>query len=296
MRGREFIKLAPIPYSRYTSPMPIHIATWNVNSIKSRLPHVLAWLKDAAPDIVLLQELKCVDEAFPAMEIEELGYNTATFGEKTYNGVAILSKLPLDDIRKGLPGNDDDTQARYIEAVVSLPKGKAMRVASVYVPNGQAVDSDKFVYKMAFLERLKTHLDGLREYEEMLVVGGDYNVALTPSDVYDPKGLDGTVCYHPEERKRLRAILNSGMYDAFRLIHSPSLPPANGGSGGETCCPFTWWDYRGGSWQMNKGMRIDYLLLSAQAADKLTDCTIARNLRDAEKASDHVPVVGSFGV
>lgn len=263
----------------------ITIVTWNVNSIKVRLPQALAWLSEAKPDIVLLQELKCLEEAFPRMEFEDLGYNIAIHGQKTYNGVAILSKFPLDDITKGLPTNEGDEQSRYIEAVASLPNGKAIRVASVYVPNGQAVDSDKFPYKLGFFEKLAEHIAHLKTYEEMLVLGGDYNVALLPSDVYDPKIMDGSVCYHPAERKRFRAILNNGMFDAFQLIH-----PGDSNK----ICPFTWWDYRAGAWDMNKGMRIDHLLLSPQAADALRDCTIARDLRGQEKASDHVPVVGIF--
>lgn len=254
----------------------VTVATWNVNSIKSRLPQALAYLKQHAPDIVLLQELKCVDEAFPVLEIESLGYNLALHGQKTYNGVAILSKFPIDETFKGLPGDENDDQARYIESVISLPHG-AMRVASVYVPNGQEPGSEKFSYKMRFLDRLYKHLKQLLNYEEILVVGGDYNVAPEEIDVYDPKSLDGTVCFHPEERTRFRKLLHMGFTDAYRALHPQKHQ-------------FSWWDYRGGGWQYNKGMRIDHLLLSPEATDRIKTCDIESELRGEEKSSDHVPV------
>lgn len=259
----------------------ITIATWNVNSIRSRLQHLLDWLRsDSAPDIVCLQELKVEDMGFPAMEIEELGYNLAIHGQKTYNGVAILSKFPLEDVMRGLPGNGEDEQARYIEALACVG-GDVVRVASVYVPNGQAVDSDKFQYKMRFLDLLKARLETLRGYDEVTVVGGDYNVAPQALDVYDPISLEGTVCYHPRERERLRAILNLGYYDAFRVC-SPEKQQ------------FSWWDYRGNGWKMNKGLRIDHLLLSPKAVDRMDGCDTLTTMRDADKASDHAPVVCGF--
>lgn len=257
--------------------MPISIATWNVNSIRTRLHQLLPWLKETAPDIVLLQELKCTNDTFPYMEIEELGYNIKAHGQKTYNGVAILSKFPLEDVRTTLPGEDSDLEARYIEAVACL-KDKAVRVASVYVPNGQAPDSEKFQYKLRFLERLHAHARTLLAYEEILVMGGDYNVAPYPIDVYDPKNLDGSVCYHPEERKRLRTLLHDGLYDAFRLLHPDTQA-------------FSWWDYRGNGFESGKGLRIDHLLLSAQAADTLTGCIVDSNIRGTERPSDHAPVI-----
>lgn len=253
------------------------IVTWNVNSINARLQHVLRFLEAEKPDIVLLQEIKCMDDAFPAMEIEERGYSIATHGQKTYNGVAILSKHPLEDITRGLPGDDEDTQARYIEAVISIP-GAALRVASIYVPNGQSPDSDKFPYKLKFLERLRAHAATLLAYEEMLVWGGDYNVAPFPADVYDPDKLDGTTCYHPAERALLRALMHDGLYDAYRLKHPESQE-------------YSWWDYRANSFAADKGYRIDHHLLSPQAADKLVNCTILKDYRAEEKASDHAPVV-----
>ena len=258
------------------------IASWNVNSVKARLQHLLGWLAAEKPDIVLLQELKCVDDAFPAMEIEALGYNIALHGQKTYNGVAILSKFPLEDVSRGLAGDEADTQARYIEAVVSLP-GAAMRVASVYVPNGQTADSDKFAYKLRFLERLEAHLRQLLGYGEMLVVGGDYNIAPTDGDVHNPKAWEGSVLTHDEVRARFRRMLNLGLYDAQTL-----LPMAHGHM------PFSWWDYRAGAFEKDDGLRIDHLLLSAQAADALQACEVHKHLRAQEKPSDHAPVVGGF--
>lgn len=261
----------------------LSIATWNVNSVRSRLPHLLEWLRsDNAPDVVGLQELKVEDHGFPLMEIEELGYNVATHGQKTYNGVAILSKYPLDDVRRGLPGNEDDEQARYIEAVVCAGEN-VVRVASVYVPNGQAVDSDKFAYKMRFFDLLGQRLDTLRGYNEITVIGGDYNVAPYALDVYDPKRLDGTVCYHPREREKIRSIFHSGYYDAFRTLYPERQE-------------FSWWDYRGASWKANQGLRIDHLLLSPHAVDRLQTCETLVDMRGAEKASDHAPVVCTLDV
>lgn len=257
--------------------MTIKIATWNVNSVRSRITHLVDWLRESSPDIVLLQELKATNDLFPYMEIEELGYNAAVHGQKTYNGVAILSKLPLDDVITSLPGDDGDQEARYIEAVAS-GNGVALRVASVYVPNGQSPDSDKFQYKLRFLARLRGHMASLLRLDEIMVMGGDYNVAPEAIDVYDPKGLDATVCFHPLEREALRAITHLGVYDAFRILHPEKQA-------------FSWWDYRGNGFDSGKGMRIDHLLLSPQAADKLSTCEVVTDLRRLDKPSDHAPVM-----
>ncbi|MBN8531217.1 MAG: exodeoxyribonuclease III [Alphaproteobacteria bacterium] len=258
--------------------MPLVIATWNVNSIRARLELLLGWLRETAPDIALLQETKVTDDNFPRMEIEDLGYNLLTHGQKTYNGVAILSRFPLEEARRALPDSEGDDQARYLEAVASLPGGRAVRVASVYVPNGQDVASEKFPYKLRFLERLRAHLQALRVLEETTVIGGDYNVAPYADDVYDPVHLDGAVCYHPLERERLRAVLHQGYYDAYRL----SQPDAH---------EYSWWDYRAGAFQRDQGFRIDHLLLSPQAADRLVSAHIDKTLRALDKASDHAPVL-----
>jgi exodeoxyribonuclease-3 len=257
--------------------MSLSVATWNVNSIRSRLEHLTHYLNEVKPDVLLLQETKIEDEHFPREPIEDLGYNIALHGQKTYNGVAILSRLPLEDVAVRLPGETVD-QARYIEASVSLPENQALRVASVYVPNGQSPDSEKFPYKLGFLENLAQHLKQLHVQHELLVIGGDYNVAPYPIDVFDPAGLDGTTCYHPAERERFRALLHLGYYDAFRTRYPETQA-------------FSWWDYRQNSFQRNHGMRIDHLLLSPAAVDAMQDCTMHRAERTREKPSDHIPVM-----
>lgn len=263
--------------------MNLSIATWNVNSIKSRLSHLTQWLKSDAPDIVLLQELKCVEDAFPAMEIEELGYNIAVHGQKTYNGVAILSKFPLEDIQRGLPGNEEDPQARYVEAVISV-NDSAIRVASVYVPNGQSTDSEKYPYKLGFLDHLVAHSKTLVRHDEMLVIGGDYNIAPADEDTHNPAQWAGSVLTHDSVRRQWRRLCNTGLHDAFRLIH-PNDYSSN---------VYSWWDYRGAAFAKDDGLRIDHLLISAQAADKLNACHVVRELRALEKPSDHAPVLGTF--
>jgi exodeoxyribonuclease-3 len=258
------------------------IATFNVNSVHARLMNLLQWIDEVRPDIVLLQELKCLSEAFPAMELEERGYNLAVHGQKTYNGVAILSKFPLEDVTRALPGEAEDTQARYIEAVANVPGG-TLRVASVYVPNGQEVGSDKFTYKLRFLERLASYWRERLMLHERAVLGGDFNVAPAAIDVYDARALDGSVCYHPAERERLRALLNLGLYDAFRITQPDRQQ-------------FSWWDYRAGSYARGHGMRIDHLLLSASAADCLLKAWVDETPRQQEKPSDHAPMLATLAV
>jgi exodeoxyribonuclease-3 len=251
----------------------MRIATWNVNSVKARLPNVLAWLQSAAPDVCLLQELKCVTEAFPALEIEALGYNLAVHGQKTYNGVAILSKRPIEDVTTGLPGDPSDEQARYIEATIS-----GVRIASIYLPNGNPVDSPKFPYKLGFFTRLLARTKALLAQEETFVLGGDYNVCPTDADVYDPKGWANDALCRSESRAAFRTMLNLGLTDAYRSLH-PDQERA-----------WTFWDYQAGAWPRDHGLRIDHLLLSPQAADRLQACEIDREPRGREKASDHTPV------
>ena len=249
------------------------IATWNVNSIKARLPRVLEWLKEAAPDVALLQETKTVDENFPELEIGDLGYNIAVAGQKSYNGVAILSKRPLEDVITRLPGDDDDDQARYIEAVTG-----GLRVASIYLPNGNPVDGPKFPYKLAWMDRLYDHAKALLGHEETLVLGGDYNIAPTDADVYDPPAWADDALCRLEARSRFRAILHLGLTEAYRALHT--APGA-----------YSFWDYQKGRWQRDEGLRIDHLLLSPQAADRLLACDIDKTPRGhKEKPSDHTPV------
>lgn len=248
------------------------IATWNVNSIKMRLGHVLNWLREAQPDILLLQEIKCVEEAFPMAEIEDLGYNVAIVGQKTFNGVAILSRHRMEIEQRTLPGNPSDEQARYLEVLVGTT-----RVASIYLPNGNPVESEKFSYKLEWLERLRAHTETLLEYEEAFVLGGDFNVCPTDDDVYDPEDFAGDALCHPETRARFRALCYLGLTDAFRALN-----PLRGA--------YSFWDYQAGCWDRDLGLRIDHLILSPQAADRLTASEIDKGPRGQEKPSDHTPV------
>ncbi len=255
------------------------IATWNVNSIKVRLPNLQLWLKDVQPDILLLQELKCQEDGFPFLEIEALGYRAYVVGQKTYNGVAILSKEPLDITHKALPGDAEDTQARYIEA-----RRGPLTVASIYLPNGNPIEEDgargpKFAYKLRWLQRLEEHVRTLLASEQPFVLGGDYNIIPQAEDVYDPKGWEQDALFHPESRAAWRRLCGLGLTEAFRALH-PDEKQA-----------YTFWDYQQGAWPKNWGLRIDHFLLSPEAADMMTSCTIDRTPRGWEKASDHTPVV-----
>lgn len=260
----------------------MRIATWNVNSIKQRLDHLATFVKSADPDVVCLQELKCVDEAFPRAEVEALGYNVVTHGQKAYNGVAILSKRPLEDVRRGLPGDDGDEQARYLEGVISTETG-AVRVASIYLPNGNPIATPKFDYKLAWMDRLRAHARGLLLLEEPLVLCGDYNVIPEPMDAMDPAAWVNDALFQPQSRGRFRELLNLGFVDAVRACNDqPGL--------------YSFWDYQAGAFQRNNGIRIDHLLLSPQAADRLTGVAIDKYVRAWEKPSDHVPIVGEFDI
>ncbi|XSG82701.1 MAG: exodeoxyribonuclease III [Methyloligella sp. ZOD6] len=252
------------------------IATWNINGIKARIDTLLTWLKDASPDIACLQEIKCVDEAFPSEVFEELGYNVAVHGQKGFNGVALLSKLPFDETTPRLAGDDADEQARYLEAVVSVPSG-VVRIANLYLPNGNPADSPKYDYKLAWMERLKARAAELLTYEEPMVMAGDYNVIPMPDDVYNPAAWVDDALFKPETRAHFRSLLNLGLTDAFRACHDEAHQ-------------YTFWDYQAGAWQKNRGLRIDHLLLSPQAADRLQACEIDTAPRGWEKPSDHVPI------
>ena len=254
----------------------MRLATWNVNSVNARLETVLKWFELAQPDVACLQEIKCVDEKFPAEAFERLGYNVAVHGQKTYNGVALVSKSPLEDVRRGLPGDDSDDQARYIEAVVSGPS--PVRVASIYLPNGNPVASEKFGYKLAWMDRLHRHAEGLLAFEEPLALMGDYNVIPEPRDAENPdKWLDDAL-FQPQSRAAFRALKWLGLTEAY--LQADGAPGA-----------YTFWDYQAGAWQRNHGIRIDHALLSPQAADRLQKAEIHRDVRAWEKPSDHVPLV-----
>lgn len=250
----------------------LKIATWNVNSIRARLPRVLEWLDEFAPDIALLQEIKATDQAFPALEIEERGYNVEIHGQKNFNGVAILSKTPIEDTAHGLPGDGEDVQARYVEAFTG-----GVRVASIYAPNGNPAPGEKFDYKIRWMERLHAHARERLTLDEAIVFGGDYNAVPDDRDVHDPeKWADDALC-RSETRNRWRRIVHLGLTDAYRAMHDEPHK-------------YTFWDYQGGAWQQDFGVRIDHLLLSPQAADRLEDCDIDRKPRGRPKASDHAPV------
>ena len=254
----------------------VKIATWNVNSIKVRLPHVLDWLKTAEPDILLLQELKCIEDNFPRMEIEDAGYSVAVAGQKTYNGVAILYKTQLEDVITELPGDDQDEQARYVEAVTDVD-GCVLRVGSIYLPNGNPVDTEKYDYKLAWMDRLQTHAKNLLADEEVVVLAGDYNIIPEDADVWDPEAWRDDALFRMETRQKFRSILNLGYTEAFRALHSE-------------LGRYSFWDYQRGAWQKDYGIRIDHLLLSPQATDLLTACDIDKKPRGLERASDHTPV------
>ncbi|MGO4337723.1 exodeoxyribonuclease III [Labrys sp. KB_33_2] len=254
----------------------MRIASWNVNSIRQRLPHLLGWLKDAQPDVVCLQEIKCVDEAFPAADIEALGYNVAVHGQKTFNGVAILSKHPFDEVKTRLPGDEGDEQARYIEAVISTASG-ALRVASIYLPNGNPVGTEKYPYKLGWMERLRLHIGGLLALEEPFVMAGDYNIIPQVADAKNPAEWVNDALFLLQSRSKFRELLALGLTDAFRACEDA---PGH----------YTFWDYQAGGWQKDNGIRIDHLLLSPQAASRLQGCAIDKAMRGQEKASDHVPI------
>jgi len=253
------------------------VATWNVNSIRVRLDNALAWLKQAEPDVVCLQEIKAQDDGFPKAVFEEAGYNVTVHGQKGFNGVAMLSKRPFEEVLPRLPGDDGDEQARYLECVVPSDNG-AVRIATIYLPNGNPVDSDKYPYKLDWMARLERHAAGLLRLEEPVVLSGDYNVIPRAEDVHDPETWAGDALFRPETHEAFRSLLALGLTDAFRAC---SAEPHQ----------FTFWDYQGGAWQKNHGIRIDHHLLSPQAADLLQGCTIDSSVRAWEKPSDHVPVI-----
>jgi exodeoxyribonuclease III len=253
------------------------VATWNINGVKARIETLLHWLKEANPDVCCLQEIKCEDGKFPAEPIESLGYNVAVHGQKGFSGVAILSKRPFDEVIRTLPGDDGDVQARYVEAVIPGERG-IVRVASIYLPNGNPPGGEKFAYKLAWMDRLAAHARDRLALEEPLVLAGDLNVIPTPLDARHPANWTGDALFQPETRARYRTLLHLGFTDALRALH-----PAGG--------IYTFWDYQAGSWQKNNGIRIDFALLSPQAADRLVAARVDKHVRGWEKPSDHVPVV-----
>ncbi len=253
----------------------MRIATWNVNSIRQRMDSLTAWLKERAPDVVCLQEIKCTDETFPREPLEALGYNVRIHGQKTFNGVAILSKPPIDEVKSGLDGDHDDVQARFLEAQVSI-KGGVLRVVSLYLPNGNGGE-DKYSYKLRWMDRLARFADERMKLEEPFVLAGDYNVIPTPLDAKRPEAWAHDALFLRPTREKFRALINLGLTDAVRAVSDA----------GDL---YTFWDYQAGAFQKNDGIRIDHLLLSPQAADRLQDAGIDRHVRAWDKPSDHVPV------
>ena len=251
----------------------VKIATWNVNSIRARLPNILKWLKANNPDVLLLQEIKTLEESFPKEDIEDLGYNIEINRQKTYNGVAILSKSPIEDTCKALPGDKNDSQARYIEGTVF----GAIRVASIYLPNGNPITTEKFQYKLNWMDRLFNKIKLSIESEEIFVFAGDYNVIPKNTDAYNPQNFISDALMQPETRSKFFSIMNLGLTDALRAYNKSPFQ-------------YSYWDYQRGSWQKDNGILIDHILLSPQAADILEDSGIDKTPRGEEKASDHVPV------
>jgi exodeoxyribonuclease-3 len=260
----------------------MRIASWNVNSIKQRIDNMVKWLSDRQPDIVCLQETKCTDPAFPREPFEGLGYNLAFHGQKTFNGVAIFSKLPLDEVTPRLPGDELDEQARFLEAVVSTKAG-ALRVASLYLPNGNPPRTEKYAYKLKWMERIIEYTREQLLLEEPLVLAGDFNVIPAEIDVHDPELWLGDALFLPRTRAKFRELMHLGLTDAVRAASDdPGL--------------YTFWDYQAGAWQKNNGIRIDHLVLSSQAADRLAAIGIDKHVRSWEKPSDHVPIWADFSI
>ena len=251
------------------------IATFNINGIKARLPALLDWLDEAQPDVALLQEIKSVDEGFPHEPFEERGYNVETHGQKSFNGVAILSKLPLEDVKRGLPGDDEDEQARWIEATVV---GKtAIRLCGLYLPNGNPCPGPKYDYKLAWMKRLEARARDLLAAEEPALMAGDYNIIPQDEDAKRPEVWQEDALARPESRAAFRRIVNLGFTEAFR---ARTRGPGH----------YSFWDYQAGAWNRDDGIRIDHFLLTPQCADLLIDCKIDKDIRAREKPSDHVPV------
>ena len=252
------------------------IATWNVNSINARMPQLAAWLKAADPDVVCLQETKCVDESFPYQELFDLGYYSAFYGQKSYNGVAILSKEEPSDVVKGLSDDDEESQKRFISATIN-----DVRIVDVYIPNGQSLDSDKFEFKLNWMQRLRAFFDEACSTDDKVLLCGDFNVAPEPEDVWNPGAWEGHIHFSLPERAAINYIKQWGFVDAFRAMNG-------------NVKEFSWWDYRAGSFQKNHGLRIDHIWVSPPLADTLEKCWIDQAPRKLEKPSDHTPLIAQF--
>lgn len=260
------------------------VSTFNINSVNAHLDNFIDWLNKTSPDIVLLQEIKCEFNAFPFFEINSAGYNVKILGQKSYNGVAILSKQKITVLNEGLPDFEDEN-ARYLEALIQI-NNKKIVISSVYMPNGNPPynnpdDTSKFEYKLKFMDAFYKHAQKLIINYENVILGGDFNVILTPDDVYNPEMFINNALYKESVKQRLRALLYNGFYDAFRM-----LKPSDIG--------YTYWDYAAKAFEQDLGLRIDYLLLSSQLADKLKDCYVDKYPRLKDKPSDHTPLTAEF--
>ena len=256
------------------------LATWNVNSLTVRLPQVLDWLAANPVDVLALQELKMTDDKFPADAFTQAGYSAQWFGQKTYNGVALLTRKPVTDVVKNIPGFDDD-MSRMITATVPSPFGP-IRVIGGYFPNGQEPGSDKFEYKMNWLKGLRSWVKSELQTHPRLVIMGDYNITFDDADVWDPVGLRDTIHCTEEERYHLRALVAMGLYDAYRLFDQPAKN-------------YSWWDYRDFGFKRNHGLRIDHILISNALKPLAKACMIDKTPRNNERPSDHAPVVIELG-
>lgn len=255
----------------------IKIATWNVNSLRVRLPHVQAWLADVKPDVLAIQEIKCIDEDFPATIFQEMGYHAVCSGQKAYNGVCILSRLPAENIVKDIP-ELEDPQRRVLGVTIN-----DVRILNLYVPNGESVNSEKYLYKLNWLKHLHSYLQHELKTHSKLIVLGDFNIAPAEIDVHDPHEWEGSVLFSKPERDALQAILKTGLMDCFRVLHPEEKQ-------------YSWWDYRLNSFKRDRGLRIDHILANDAFAHECIQCHIDKAPRALERPSDHAPVVAEFRV
>ena len=267
---------APAPAPAPTGGPEWMVGTWNVNSVRVRLEHLRRVLVEYRPDVLCLQETKVVDADFPRAALEDLGYHVEVFGQKTYNGVAILSTRPITDVTRGFTGAGDEEQKRLLAGTVG-----GVRIVNGYFPNGGSVDSERFEDKLRFFADLKAYLAARHDPAQPLVLTGDFNVAPAPEDVHDPEGLDGSICYHPREREALEDLRGWGFTDLFRQFNREGAQ-------------YSWWDYREGAFARNAGYRIDHIFTTAPLSSAATWCHIEKEERALERASDHVPVLAAF--
>jgi exodeoxyribonuclease-3 len=253
----------------------MRIASWNVNSVRARIEHLREWLSRASPDVVCMQETKVEDDKFPTEALGDAGYRVVTFGQKTYNGVAIAARfgLSIDDVKKNLDGDDDESPRRLLAATV-----EGVRILNVYVPNGQAVGTKPFQYKLAWFERLRLELETHYSPEQELVICGDFNVAPELIDVHEPKKWEGQVLFHPDERAALSRLREWGLVDSFRAKRPEERT-------------YSWWDYRMGAYRKNQGLRIDLALVTRSLLARTKDAWVDKSPREMERPSDHAPVL-----